>query len=118
MKESRGVQKPCCRAGPHHTERRTASVWPLTQESRLHHHGPAVNKLRRSDEPLHHQSDEPPHHQSDETSHLGKDRFRPILALLCGGGGARRFQSDEPLHHRSDETSHLGLFGPFSSSVL
>jgi hypothetical protein len=48
----------------------------------------------------------------------GKTDFVPILALLCGGGGARRFQSDEPLHHRSDETSHLGLFGPFSSSVL
>src|ERR1035437_4561439 len=110
MKESRGVQKPCCRAGPHHTERRTASVWPLTQESRLHHHGPAVNELRRSDEPL--------HHRSDETSHLGKDRFRPILPLLCRSGRAHVLQSDEPLHHRSDETSHLGLFGPFSSSAL
>jgi hypothetical protein len=48
----------------------------------------------------------------------GKTDFVPILALPCGGGGARRFRSDEPLHHQSDETSHQGLFGPFSSSVL
>jgi hypothetical protein len=48
----------------------------------------------------------------------GKTDFVPILALLCGGGGARRFQSDEPLHHRSDEPSHQGLSPPFTSSVL
>jgi hypothetical protein len=48
----------------------------------------------------------------------GKTDFVPILALLCGGGGAHRFQSDEPLHHRSDEPFHQGLFPPFSSSAL